>query len=168
MRILTLDNKCYKLEHLPDELTDDIRFSVLDNSNPKEPDFFYIPLIFLESFNSPAMVMEIGGREITMPIDWHLAVGDSGGAGDIEVLPLTSLNDRGFEALTMNPLTTGLINSAEIKVVNVFQEVKWYFPKLKFGHIISVPLGDGENPDCLYFAKDINQIPDTMDVGSFF
>ena len=48
MRILTLDNKCYKLEHLPDELTDDIRFSVLDNSNPKEPDFFYIPLIFLD------------------------------------------------------------------------------------------------------------------------
>ena len=103
MRILTLDNKCYKLEHLPDELTDDIRFSVLDNSNPKEPDFFYIPLIFLESFNSPAMVMEIGGREITMPIDWHLAVGDSGGAGDIEVLPLTSLNDRGFEAFLFNP-----------------------------------------------------------------
>ena len=60
------------------------------------------------------------------------------------------------------------IKSAEVKVVNVFQEVKWYFPKLKFGHIISVPLGDGENPDCLYFAKDINQLPDTMDVGSFF
>ena len=53
MRILTLDNKCYKLEHLPDELTEDIRFAVLDNSIPKKknPDFFYIPLIFLESFN---------------------------------------------------------------------------------------------------------------------
>ena len=67
MRILTLDNKCYKLEHLPDELTEDIRFAVLDNSDPKNPDFFYIPLIFLESFNSPAMVMEINGKEI--PVD---------------------------------------------------------------------------------------------------
>ena len=105
MRILTLDNKTFHLNNLPSELKDDVRFSVLDNSNPKEPDFFFIPLIFLESFNSPAMVIEINGHEITMPIDWHLAVGDSEGAGDIEVLPLTSLNDRGFEAFLYNPLT---------------------------------------------------------------
>ena len=87
MRILTLDNKTFHLNNLPSELKDDVRFSVLDNSNPKEPDFFFIPLIFLESFNSPAMVIEINGHEITMPIDWNLAVGDSEGAGDIEVLP---------------------------------------------------------------------------------
>ena len=105
MRILTLDNKTFHLNNLPSELKDDVRFSVLDNSNPKEPDFFFIPLIFLESFNSPAMVIEINGHEITMPIDWNLAVGDSEGAGDIEVLPLTSLNDRGFEAFLYNPLT---------------------------------------------------------------
>ena len=50
-------------------------FSVLDNSNPKEPDFFYIPLIFLESFNAPAIVLEINGKEIIMPVDWSMAVG---------------------------------------------------------------------------------------------
>ena len=116
--MLTLENECFALNDLPDELgeDEDVRFSVLDNSNPKEPDFFYIPLIFLESFNSPAMVMEIGGREITMPIDWHLAVGDSGGAGDIEVLPLTSLNDRGFEAFLFNPLTSTMMNWGEVKI----------------------------------------------------
>jgi len=118
MRILTLENQCYELEHLPEELTDDIRFAVLDNSNPKEPDFFYIPLIFLESFNSPAMVMEINGKEITMPIDWNLAVGDSEGSGDIEVLPLTSLNDRGFEAFLFNPLTSYTMNWGEVKMDN--------------------------------------------------
>ena len=98
MKILTLENKTFHLNNLPEELKDDVRFAVLDNSNPKEADFFFIPLIFLESFSSPAMVLEINGREITMPVDWSLAVGDSEGAGDIEVLPLTSLNDRGFEA----------------------------------------------------------------------
>ena len=133
MRILTLDNKCYKLEHLPDELTEDIRFAVLDNSDPKNPDFFYIPLIFLESFNSPAMVMEINGKEITMPIDWHLAVGDSEGTGDIEVLPLTSLNDRGFEAFLFNPLTSYTMNWGEVKITNFYNDVKWYFPKMKNG-----------------------------------
>ena len=34
------------------------------------------------------MVIEINGHEITMPIDWQSAVGDSEGAGDIEVLQL--------------------------------------------------------------------------------
>ena len=56
MRILTLDNKSYNLTNLPDELEEDLRFSVLDNSDVNEPDFFFIPLIFLESFSSPAIV----------------------------------------------------------------------------------------------------------------
>ena len=69
MRILTLENECFILNNLPDELDEDVRFSVLDNSDPKEPDFFFIPLIFLESFSSPAIVMEINGHELMMPID---------------------------------------------------------------------------------------------------
>ena len=60
MRILTLENKCFNLDDLPDKLEDDIRFSVLDNSDTKEPDFFFMPLVFLESFSSPAMVLRIG------------------------------------------------------------------------------------------------------------
>ena len=48
MHILSLENKAFSLTNLPDELEDDIRFAILDNSDPKEPDFFFIPLIFLE------------------------------------------------------------------------------------------------------------------------
>ena len=157
MRILTLDNKCYKLEHLPDELTEDIRFAVLDNSDPKNPDFFYIPLIFLESFNSPAMVMEINGKEITMPIDWHLAVGDSEGTGDIEVLPLTSLNDRGFEAFLFNPMTSYAPDFGTLKITHFYNDVKWYFPKMKNGQLLSVPITNGDNPKCAFFVKDISR-----------
>ena len=49
MYILTLDNKSFDLNNLPEEVDDDMRFAVLDNSDPKEPDFFFVPLIFLES-----------------------------------------------------------------------------------------------------------------------
>ena len=77
MRILTIENECYMLNNLPDQIEEDIRFSVLDNSNSDDPDFYFIPLIFLESFSAPAIVMEINGKEIMMPIDWHIAVGDS-------------------------------------------------------------------------------------------
>ena len=48
MKILTLDNTCFSLNNLPEELEEDVRFSVLDNSDPNEPDFFFMPLIFLE------------------------------------------------------------------------------------------------------------------------
>ena len=45
MRILTLDNRPYDLDHLPEEV-DDMRFAILDNSDPANPDYHYIPLIF--------------------------------------------------------------------------------------------------------------------------
>ena len=72
MRILTLDNKAFDLNELPEEVDADARFSVLDNSDPKNPDFFFQPLIFLESFNSPAILMKIGGHEVKMPLDWSI------------------------------------------------------------------------------------------------
>ena len=59
MQILTLENTTYLLNKVPDEVDEDMRFSVLDNSDPKNPDFFFVPLIYLESFSSPSAVLEI-------------------------------------------------------------------------------------------------------------
>ena len=56
MNILTLDNKPFELNVLPDEVDDAMRFAILDNSNPKDPDFFWVPLIFLESFNGSIFI----------------------------------------------------------------------------------------------------------------
>ena len=164
MKILTLDNVTYKLEKIPEYVDENLRFAVLDNSDPNEPDFFYIPLIFLESFNAPAAVLQIGDHKIKMPLDWKMLIGEAG-QQEMHVLPITSLNDRGFEVLTINPLTHKMIQSKEVKIINVFQEVKWYFPKLKHGHIIAVPLSDAPNSPCVFFAKDTNQIPDQFDAG---
>ena len=157
MRILTLENECFLLNDLPEQIDDDVRFSVLDNSDPKNPDFFFVRLIFLESFSAPAMVLEIGGKEITMPVDWNIAVGCSESGNDLEILPLTSLNDRGFEAFLFNPLTSFKTDFAEIKIVNFYTDVKWYFPKMKNGQLLSVPITDGEDPLCAFFVKDISR-----------
>ena len=165
MRILTLDNETFHLNNLPEELTEDVRFSVLDNSNPKEPDFYFMPLIFLESFNAPAMVLEINGKEITMPVDWNLAVGDSEGGGDIEGLPLTSLNDRGFEAFLFNPLSSYTMNWGEVKITNFYNDMKWYFPKTKNGQLLGVPITEGKEPLCAWFIKDISRQSETIDYG---
>ncbi len=165
MRILTLEDKCFPLTNLPDELEDDIRFAVLDNSDPKDPDFFFIPLILLESFNAPAMVLEINGREIMMPLDWSIAVGDSQSGNDLEVLPLTSINNRGFEAFLFNPLSSYKIDYGEIKIINFYNDVKWYFPKVKNGQLLAVPITDGPKPLCAYFIKEISRQSELIDYG---
>ena len=168
MRILTLENKCFELDNLPDQIDDDIRFSVLDNSDPKNPDFFFVPLIFLESFNSPAMVLEINGHEITMPVDWSIAVGCSESGNDLEVLPLTSLNDRGFEAFLLNPLSSYKLDFGEIKITNFYTDVKWYFPKMKNGQLLSVPITKDDKSLCAFFVKDISKQSEVIEYANLF
>ena len=163
MRILTLENKTYDLNNLPDEIEEDFRFSVLDNSDPADPDFFFIPLIFLESFSSPAIVLEINNQELIMPVDWHIAVGDSRTGKDLEILPLTSLNDRGFEAFLFNPLKSYKADYGTIKITNFYNDVKWYFPKVKNGQLLSIPITEEENPLCAFFVKDVSRQMEIID-----
>jgi len=168
MRILTLENKCFMLNNLPDELDEDVRFSVLDNSDPKNPDFFFIPLIFLESFSSPAIVLELNGKEIMMPIDWHIAVGCSESGNDLEVLPLTSIGDRGFEAFLFNPLASFKPEFGEVKVINYYNDVKWYFPKMRNGQLLTVPMETKQDPLCAFFIKDITRQTEVIKYGELF
>jgi hypothetical protein len=165
MLILTLDNQSFDLSKMPEEIDDDIRFSVLDNNDPNNPDFFFMPLIFLESFNSPAMVMDISGHEVIMPVDWSIAVSDSECGSDIEVMPLTSLNDRGFEAFLFNPINGFRHEYGKIEIVNVYNDVKWYFPKMKNNQLLSVPLMHDSKPLCAFFTKDISRQSEIIDVA---
>ena len=161
MRILTLDNASYNMDEIPDEV-EDLRFCVLDNSDPKDPDYFFIPLIFLESFNSPALVLSINGNLIKMPVDWQLLIGEPD-LGDLEVVPLTSINDRGFSAFSFNPRGSFRPEFYKVEIVDIYQDVKWYFPKLKPGQMLAVPLTEGDNPECVYFVKDISRQSEVLD-----
>lgn len=162
MRILTIENTSYEMNEIPDEI-DDLRFCVLDNSDPKNPDYFFIPLIFLESFNSPALVLRIGNQIIKMPVDWHVLIGEKE-MGDLEMVPLTSINDRGFSAFSFNPIKSFKPDFYPIEIVDIYQDVKWYFPKLKPGQFLAVPLEHGvENPMCAFFVNDVNRQSEVVD-----
>lgn len=166
MRILTLDDVAFDMTELPEEV-EDLRFSVLDNSDPKNPDFFFIPLIFLESFNSPALVLKIGNRQIQMPVDWQLLIGEPE-MGDLEVVPLTSINDRGFKVFTFNPLSSFRAEFADVEIVDIYQDVKWYFPKLRPGQMLAVPIDEGNKPRCVYFVKDVSRQSEVVDYGKLW
>lgn len=162
MQILTLDDKTFYLNELPDEIDEDLRFNVLDNSDPNNPDYFFIPLIFLESFTAPAAVLKVGPHTINMPLDWCTIVGDPTGP-DMEVLPLTSLNDRGFRTFTFNPLSSFRPEFYDIDIIDVYQDVKWYFPKMKPGQLLTTPLTPGPNPVCAFFVKDVSRQSELVD-----
>jgi hypothetical protein len=161
MKILTLDNTAYDLDTLPEEV-DDMRFAILDNSDPSDPDYHYIPLIFLESFNSPALVLRVGEHKIKMPIDWQILIGEPD-LGDLEMLPLTSINDRGFKAFQFNPLTSFRPSFLDIEIIDVYHDVEWYAPKLKNGQMLCIPLNNDDKPDCVYFVKDISRNCEVID-----
>lgn len=166
MRILLLDDLSYNLETLPEEI-DDMRFAILDNSNPNNVDYYYIPLIFLESFNSPALVLKIGERTIKMPIDWQILIGEKD-HGDLETIPLTSLNDRGFSAFQFNPLSGFNPSFLPIEIIDIYNEVTWYAPRLRNGQFLAVPIEDGDKPRCVYFVKEISRNCEIVDYSQVF
>jgi len=163
MRLLTLENTSYELNDIPEEVND-VRFCVLDNSDPKDPDYFWIPLIFLESFNSPALVLKIGNNIIKMPMDWQMLIGEPD-LGDLEVVPLTSINDRGFSAFAFNPLSSFRPEFFPVEVIDIYQDVKWYFPKLKPGQMLAIPIEHESKPACAYFIKDVSRQSEVVDYG---
>lgn len=162
MRILTLEDTAFEMNELPEEVND-LRFAVLDNSDPTNPDYFFIPLIFLESFNSPAIVLEVGDKTIRLPIDWKILIGEKE-VGDLEMLNLSSLNDRGFKAFEFNPLSSRMHAYLPIQMVDLYSDVKWYFPKLKQGQILAIPIESGSKPRCVYAAKEINRQNEIVDI----
>ena len=162
MRILTLENTAFEMNEIPDEV-DDLRFSILDNSDPNNPDYFYIPLIFLESFNSPALVLNIAGYVIRLPVDWKILTGEED-VGDLELIDVSSLNERGFKAFSFNPLTSYMPEYLPIDIVDLYSDVKWFFPKLKQGQILAIPLELGEKPKVVYAAKEINKQNEVVDI----
>ena len=163
MKILTVEDVPYELDTVPEQI-DDLRYCALDASDKDWVDFYFLPLIFLESFYAPAICLQIGEWKLQMPMDWSIAITDEDLTG-VEVIPLTSLNNRGFLTVIFNPLSGSLLNPVEIKITNIFQDVKWFFPKLKNGHMLMVPLESKANPKCAMFVKEANKIPQEIEIG---
>ena len=167
MQLLTLDNKAYLLDRVPDHVEEDMRFAVLDNSDTNNPDFFFIPLIYLESFSAPSAVLQIGNHKIQMPLDWHILLGDPE-CGDLEIVPLTSLNDRLFHAFCFNPVSDSMPAYNEVRIINIYNEVEWFFPRVRTNHLLTTPISTNENPQCAFFIKDINRNTDTVSLHNLF
>lgn len=166
MLILTEFNTTVNLEVPPDEV-DDLRYCVLDYSGHAEVDFVFPPLIYLEAVNRPAAELRIGDVCIQMPLDWSIVIGDKN-LGNVEVLELAQINDRDFTVFGFNPFTSTMPVFPELSLEYTYDAIGWHTPKLRPGHILAVPLREGDNPPCAFFVRDVNRLPDGLDITQIF
>lgn len=162
MHILTENNTSFSMDNIP-SVVDDIRYCVLDYSSYDNVDYYCIPLVFLETFSSPSADLQIGEFRIQVPLDWSIVIGEKE-IGDLEILPITQCLDRDFSAFCLNPLNGYRAEYKTIDVLNVYPDVKWHVPKLKYGHILALPLEKKPSPLCCFLVKDIHKLPDVLDV----
>jgi hypothetical protein len=162
MNILTPENTSFDLNQLPDR-TDDLRYCVLDYSDPHSVDYYWPPLVFLDIFSTPCADIRIGNHNIQMPLNWSVVVGDKH-AGDLEVMRLIDLNDKDFDVFVFNPISGFMPHFMNIEIANVFSDVRWCFPKLKNSHFLAVPLENKPQPLCAFFIQDVGKNTDTLDI----
>lgn len=173
MKILTNNNVPFDMNNLPDEI-DDLRYCVLDYSDINEVDYYFVPLLFMESFTTPGALIQIGKYQLQLPIDWSIVIGDKH-VGDLEIIEIYKLNDRPFSTFVCNPLSSFSPSFYNISMLDVYPNLKWYCPKLKFGHILAVPLGESNQwprrstrqptPDCCFIVRETNKLPDALDIS---
>lgn len=167
MHILTPDNKAFDMNQLPETIDYDLRYCVLDYSDQRDVDMFFVPLIFRDVFQIPAADLRIGQYRLQMPMNWSVVIADKN-FGNMEVIELKHLNDRDFDVFIMNPVSSFMPSFEEISIQNIYPDITWDIPKLKFGHLLAVPLDNTDKPPCAFFVKDVNRLPDSLDIRKIF
>jgi hypothetical protein len=169
MHILTEQNKLYSMDNIQidnssNDAAEDIRYCVLDYSDIHNVDYYCVPLLFLENFSSPAADLQIGEYRVQIPLDWYILVGEKY-FGDLEVIPVMNCLHKDFNAFCFNPIDGYRPEFGLLDVVNVYPDIKWYMPKLKFGHLLAIPLENKPKPNCCFIVRDIHKLPDTIDIS---
>ena len=165
--LLQPDNSVYNMATIPELVEDDLRFCVLDYSTPVDSDFYFAPLIFLDIYSRPCCDLRIGSYRVQMPLDWSIVIADKD-FGYMEIIEIKDIRDRPFDAIIFNPITGFMPDFGEVVHLNNFPDVTWHMPKLKYGHILIVPLENKPNPACGFFVRDIHRLPEQLDITKIF
>lgn len=124
-------------------------FCVLDFANPEDIDYHFLPMLYVEKYKYPGVVLQIGRVTLQVPLDWSIIVSEE---GSIEVVPVQQLNDRDFSAFIFNPISGYIPRTEVVEIIDIVKVKEWTVPKLKKSCIICVPLEKKEKPLCIYLT----------------
>lgn len=165
IEILSVENKSYSMNDIPEDYDDKLQFGIIDYTEEDNVDYQFIPLLFMETFNMTAIELLVDKTyKVRIPADWSVVIGDQF-SGDLEIIEAKKMANRSFEAFVFNPISGFYPKFKSIEISNIYPDVRWYLPKLRNGHLLVSPIEKGENPDCIFIVKEINKLPDILDLG---
>jgi len=111
-----------------DRLSESCHYSVLRFKDPKEPDFYFDELTYIEEFTSYTMKIAIGENEVFVPFHWSILCSD---LEYIQTIPLYEFSGRNFQAFCMNPIDGFIPHYPYIRILQVFRNTTWSCPPIK-------------------------------------
>lgn len=172
MKILSVEKKIIDLGKLSEfDEVPKTQFTVVDvgsDANPSdEPDILFPKLIYIEEYTGPALKCLVGDHVVMLPLAWFTFIGEED-IGEVEIVPVTSINARNFETIVTNPIDGFRHHYYPIRAMELYMEYDWVLPKLKNGQAVAVPINDDEeNPQCIYVSHSKSKIPLIVNSGEF-
>jgi hypothetical protein len=158
MLILDTDNNTRDT----DQLSEACFYSVLRFRDPKNPDFYFEELTYIEEFSSHTMKIEVGGYPLFVPFHWSVLCSDQ---EYIQTIPLYEFSGRPFCAFCINPIDGFSPYYPEIRIVEVFSNSTWTCPPIHDKDMLVVPIGPNpsgahKGPLCIILSPhklDVNR-----------
>jgi len=168
MIILTEENKPFNIQTNLNLLKERrIMFSVYDCSVKNNYDFFFLPLIYLESFKTDVAILKFNDNFLYIPINYRIMIGEKD-YDKIENISIFESFSGIFYAVCLNPLNCYTLDFLKIEIVSILNDVNWLFPKVKNYNYIVYPIENKYSPKCIIVANDTVKLPIDIEKFEFF
>lgn len=126
-----------------DKLDESCHYSVLRFKDPKNPDFFFDELTYIEEFTAPTMKIQIGDYETFVPFHWSILCSD---LEYIQTIPLYEFSGRDFQAFCINPIDGYRPYYLKVRLIEVFENTTWSCPPIQDKDMLMIPIGKQPQP----------------------
>lgn len=164
MYLLNENNNPISIDYISNNTDNRYNYCILDYEDPNNSDFYFIPLLYLDTFNTSSACIKINNKILTLPLDWFILIGEPE-IGDLEFIRLDHCIDKDFKCLNLNPIKSYRPKYSTLEIIDIYPDIKWYTPKLKNGHILALPIENKENPECIFITKELTKIADVIDLS---
>lgn len=160
MNVLTPENVSFEMDQVIDTIPNEM-FCVLNLNCMEDADFYFRHILNTVSFNSISVDLKVGEHIIQVPLQWQILLGDED-TGMLEMCTIENiLNMKEPKAYVLNPIRSMYARFEDVKVLRVFTlPTKWQIPMLPKKNLLAVPLYNGTNPRCVFFADENEKIQD--------
>lgn len=129
-----------------DRIDESCFYSILRFKDPKNPDFFFDELTYIEEFTSYTMKIEVGRHTLFVPFHWSILCSD----GEyVQTIPLYEFSGRNFQAFCLNPLDGYIPHYPTIRLVEIFSNTTWSAPPIQDKDMLVVPIGHEPEPNAI-------------------